>query len=309
MNENGTPLEGFQRYLNSKKSVDDRAINRNVFEEFSLIVSTGQPQKILELGAGIGTMVQRLTDWLQPSNLDYTLMDLNGENINVAKKMLLGITESKLFDQKLNFAVEGNHKKVGWQIKLNYIKSDVYDLRNVGDELWDGFIANAFFDLIDLETVLPILYQQLKPGGWIYATINFDGETILEPVFDPELDSRIISAYHQTMDLRLVHGALSSGSKSGRKLYAAFQDQGFEVKAIGSSDWVVYPKNKVYLADEKFFLSYILNFIEESLYNNPLIGEKELKNWLEIRRKQLDDGELFFIAHQLDYLVVKPKKN
>ncbi len=78
----------FQRYLSAKKSVDDRALNRNVFDSFSKYVSDGRRHSILELGGGIGTMVQRLTEWLREFDLDYTLIDLDSENINFAKKFL-----------------------------------------------------------------------------------------------------------------------------------------------------------------------------------------------------------------------------
>ena len=50
------------RYLAAKTTVDDRALNRQVLAELRRLMPAGRPQ-VLEVGAGLGTMVARLTDW------------------------------------------------------------------------------------------------------------------------------------------------------------------------------------------------------------------------------------------------------
>ena len=197
--------------------------------------------------------------------------------------------------------IDGNMK----HLRLNFLTADVYGLNLSEGLTWDGIIANAFFDLVDLVTVLPILHNLLKPGGWIYASINFDGCTIFEPVINEILDSLIIDAYHKSMDERNVHGVPTSGSQSGRKLYYAFQNHGFKIATIGSSDWLVYPQNGIYSADEKYFLEVILSFFEESVVPSHLLSQNQINKWLDIRKGQLTDGKLLFIAHQLDYFVIK----
>ena len=57
---------GFVRFLSSKKSVDDRALSNNVFDSLAAAlpeVSPTERLKVLEVGAGIGTMIARLADW------------------------------------------------------------------------------------------------------------------------------------------------------------------------------------------------------------------------------------------------------
>ncbi len=191
------------------------------------------------------------------------------------------------------------------QLRLNFLTGDVYGLNLSEGSKWDGIIANAFFDLVDLDSVLPILHNLLKPGGWIYASINFDGCTIFEPVIDEILNSLIIDAYHKSMDERSVQGGPISGSQSGRKLYYAFRNHGFKIGTIGSSDWLVYPQDGTYSADEKYFLEVILSFFKESVLPSHLLSQNQINKWLEIRKRQLDSGELVFIAHQLDYFVIK----
>lgn len=295
----------FQRYLSAKKSVDDRALNRNVFDSFLKYVSDGRRHSILELGGGTGTMVQRLTEWLPKFDLEYTLIDLDSENINFAKKILNHSSSdavNNIHSSQINRGVVDGYMK---RLQLNFLTGDIYGLNSSEGSTWDGIIANAFFDLVDLEIVLPILHNLLKPGGWIYATINFDGCTIFEPVIDEMLNSLIINAYHKSMDERIVHGRSISGSQSGRKLYYAFQNHGFKIETIGSSDWIVYPQNGTYSADEKYFLEVILSFFKESVLPSNLLNENQINKWLEIRKKQLDAGELFFMTHQLDYFVIK----
>jgi SAM-dependent MidA family methyltransferase len=48
----------FSRYLAAKKTVDDRALNKDVWQRLRQAMPD-QPD-ILEIGAGIGTMVERL---------------------------------------------------------------------------------------------------------------------------------------------------------------------------------------------------------------------------------------------------------
>jgi SAM-dependent methyltransferase len=295
----------FQKYLLAKKSVDDQALNRNVFDIFSEFVSNGKRQSILEIGGGIGTMVQRLAAWLPKYDLDYTLMDIDPANINAAKVVVSQITSGFTNNSQTGLqgkaAISGEKK----QLRMNFLTTDVYDLSSSEGSIWDGIVANAFFDLVELDSVLPILNKLLRPGGWIYATINFDGHTVFEPVINDMLDIKIIDAYHSSMDKRRFNGKLSIGSQSGRKLFKAFQNHGFEIRAVGSSDWVVFPRQNEYFANERYFLEVILSFLKESITPSDLISQQQLNDWLEIRKNQLDNGELLFVAHQLDYFVIK----
>jgi hypothetical protein len=52
----------YARYLAAKTTVDDRALNRHVLAELCRLMPAGAPQ-VLEVGAGLGTMVARLMDW------------------------------------------------------------------------------------------------------------------------------------------------------------------------------------------------------------------------------------------------------
>ena len=52
----------FPHYLLSKQSVDDRALNRTVLDSLKANLPAA-PIRIIEVGAGIGTMLTRLLRW------------------------------------------------------------------------------------------------------------------------------------------------------------------------------------------------------------------------------------------------------
>ena len=68
------PTFDYARYLAAKTTVDDRALNRPVLAELRRLLPAGAP-RVLEIGAGLGTMVARLTDWGAVGASEYILLD------------------------------------------------------------------------------------------------------------------------------------------------------------------------------------------------------------------------------------------
>ncbi len=52
----------FLRYLRAKKTVDDRALNAGVWAQLAAHLGARDDVRILEAGAGIGTMIERLIE-------------------------------------------------------------------------------------------------------------------------------------------------------------------------------------------------------------------------------------------------------
>ncbi len=167
----------------------------------------------------------------------------------------------------------------------------------------DLLIAHALLDLLPLPGSLPKLFSLVKPGGLAWLTANFDGLTAFEPVIDPALDAHIETLFHQTMDERITKGRRSGDSRTGRHLFAYLEQAGALVLSAGASDWVVYPVHGQYLADEAYFLKFILHFFETSLTGHPELDQAQFARWLAQRRAQVENGELVYIAHQMDFLV------
>ena len=273
----------FARYLAAKKSVDDRALNPHVSETLSNVLTGTENLSVLEVGAGIGTMVERLYErQTLLSGTSYLAIDAQANMIETAQERLRPLTEE-------------------YALELEVIDLLNFLAREQGRRNWDLLIAHAFLDLVNLKTTLPQLIALLKPGGLFYFTINFDGETILYPVIDRELDEQIIALYHRTMDTRMVDGRRSGDSQTGRKMFTHLPAAGAEILDAGSSDWVVYPRAGGYEADEAYFLHYIVHTIARALEGNPDLDRNYFAAWIAQRHAQIEAGTLVYIAHQLDF--------
>src|SRR5690349_6795551 len=91
--QNGTPSATVieyseQRYLRSKKSVDDRALNRGVLATLKDALETlGRSPRVLEVGAGVGTMLPRLASWGILTSADYTFLERDATSLAEAKEL------------------------------------------------------------------------------------------------------------------------------------------------------------------------------------------------------------------------------
>jgi hypothetical protein len=285
----------FPHYLLSKQSVDDRALNRTVIDSLKANLPA-QPIRIIEVGAGIGTMLARLLRWDMVMKADYILVDEMAENIQTAQEWIpLWAVESGLNVE----SVEQDQLRVFDQtrdVRIRFECADVFDFIQKNKEPADLLIAHAFLDLLSMPESMPKLLALTKHLAWL--TINFDGVTSLEPMIDTALDEQIERLYHATMDARATGG----DSRAGRHLFSHLQKAGAEVLAAGSSDWVVHGVNGKYPANEAYFLHFILHFFEESLTGHAELDATAFADWLKERRAQIERGELIYIAHQMDFL-------
>jgi hypothetical protein len=286
----------FPRYLLSKQSVDDRALNKDVFNALKGKLPQ-KPLRIIEVGAGIGTMVKRLVNWGVVRHAEYSLVDEMSENIAHAQAWI------PQWAQEAGLSVERsaeNHIRIfdtSRDIHIQLECADVFDFIQNNKTPADLLIAHAFLDLLPMPESLVELLTLTNGLAWL--TLNFDGVTTLEPTIDAALDERIERLYHKTMDERHTGG----DSKSGRHLFSHVRHAGAEILAAGASDWVVHGTNGTYPQDEAYFLHFILYFFEESLKGNAELDEITFADWLKKRRAQIERGELAYVAHQLDFLV------
>ncbi len=294
--DDAVTTSGYARYLAAKTSVDDRALNRHVVSELCRLMPAGAP-RVLEVGAGLGTMVARLLDWGVVGAGEYVLLDADRRLLDCSRRWLRdwatarGVRSTLLPDglQVGDLRVRLVHAELG-----GYLDA-------VPGELADVLIANAVLDLVDVPAVLPGLLRLLVSGGVYWFTINYDGETIFEPAHP--LDDQIMRAYHRDMDERVRYGRRAGESRTGRHLLHHLRDARAPALAAGSSDWVVHPApDGKYPADEAYFLRSILRTIRDALRGQPdRVEPADLADWLAVRCRQLAAGDLVYIAHQLDF--------
>jgi len=287
----------YARYLTAKTTVDDRALNQHVLAEFRRLVPAGA-SRVLEVGAGLGTMVARLMDWGAVSGGEYILLDADRQLLDSSRRWLCDWAAAR----GLHSDLLPDGLQVGdLRVRLVHAELGSY-LEDADGARADVLIANAVLDLVDVPAVLPGLLRQLVPGGVYWFTINYDGESILAPGHPH--DDQVMQAYHRDMDERIRYGRPAGESRTGRHLFHHLRDAGAPALAVGSSDWVVCPApDGSYPADEAYFLRCILNTIRDALRDrHDRVKPADLADWLAERGRQLAAGELVYIAHQLDFV-------
>jgi SAM-dependent methyltransferase len=302
-----SPTYSYTRYLAAKKILDDRALNLRVYGSLAQAVNHlpgGAPLKVLEIGGGIGTMVERLMDWGLLTDAIYTTVDRHPDHVKEARARLQRYALDRGFQVASGEQAELIISHPPHCLRLSFESVDFFDFapRVQGQAAWDLLIAHAFLDLVDLSAALPLLLSLLRPGGLFYFTLNFDGATIFEPPLDPDLDRQIATLYHRAMDERRGPGRPSGHSQTGRRLLNSIPPAGGRVLCAGSSDWVVFPGPKGYSEDEAYFLHFIIETIRQALEDHPHLEKERFSDWLAQRHAQVDQGRLIFIAHQLDLL-------
>jgi SAM-dependent methyltransferase len=296
----------FQGYLAAKKSVDDRALNRHVWENLVRSLPRSTPDtrlQVLEVGAGIGTMLERALEWGLLTRAAYTAIDAERLNIGEARRRLPAWAAAH------GFYVEEMQAGIGLRrgaqdVRVEFDAVDLFDLvgRERGRRAWDLLIAHAFMDLVDSATSLPLLFSMLRPGGLFYMSLVFDGATIFQPEIESALDAQIETLYHQTMDRRITAGQPSGDSRCGRHLFAHLQAAGAQLIDAGASDWVVFAGPDGYPADEAYFLHFIIHTVRTALEGHPDLEAERFAAWIDRRHAQVEEGSLVYIAHQLDFL-------
>lgn len=299
----------YPRYLKAKKTVDARALNRRVWRRFLNHLTDGSTAtlRVLEVGGGIGATVERLVDALESRSVDrlhYTFVDVDPENVRAAQE------ELRVWAQDRGYQVTGEARQV-WtegplQLSVRYVADDLFDFASsYQGELFDAVIAQAILDIINPKRAITALRPLLDTSGLWYLPIHFDGVSAFEPTRKP--DSRIEQLYHASMtDNPEGEGGGRTGVHCGRRLLNDFQQSDAILLEAGASDWVVHPRGAGYPADEAYFLHHILQFIETELQGHPELNETAFSSWIEERRRQINDGALIYIAHQLDVLAQAP---
>ena len=311
-----TMADAFLEFLCAKRTVDDRAFNRGVLDAVRREVHPGtreKPTRVLELGAGAGSMIARFVDLGLVSYAMYTAID---SEPGLIASMHQGLADwarergHRFSGSDSGVLLEGGspHAPDGFRVVVRPVRADV-----VSDELtggpWDLLVAHAFLDLVDVRLLLPKMWGQLSEEATFLFTINYDGETVLLPSIDAELEQRLFALYNLSMDRRTIDGRPSGDSRAGRSLFSHLSASGARVLAAGASDWVVHPIDGAYPADEDVFLRHILNTIDLELRDHPELDRERFRGWVAARHRQIDQGELVLISRNLDFFGKAPAKD
>src|ERR1700749_543820 len=138
----------YARSVAAKTTVDDRALNRPVLAELRRLMPAG-PSRVLEIGAGLGTMVARLLDWGVVSTGEYLLLDTD--------RLLLDRSRRWLGDWAAARGLRSDLRPDGLQVgdlrvRLEHAELGRY-LEAAHEAPADVLIANAVLDLVDVPAI------------------------------------------------------------------------------------------------------------------------------------------------------------
>ena len=269
------------RYLESKRSVDDRALNARVRDRLLAELPAGP--EVVEFAAGTGVTVPRLVGW-GLSAFDYRGIEQDAALVEYARDR----RATDLADA-LGGAEPTEHGFRAGDATVEFHAGDALAPEPAEADL---VVAQAFADLVPHDDLVDALSRVLGPDGLAYLPITFDGGTLFQP--DHPADDRVEAAYHEK-----IASVPGRDPRSGRHLLDRFRAADGDLLAAGASDWIVRPVGGEYPADEAHFLSRILGFVADALDGSGVDGADD---WVETRRDQLATGELTYVAHQYDLL-------
>jgi hypothetical protein len=299
----------FQRYLAAKRTVDDRGLDRRLVDRLrdGLAERAGEgPLRVVEVGAGLGTMVERLLEWdvLPPGRTEYAAVDVDADNVAALRERLptwakdhdVAVTAEgdtvRLVDDARTVVVE----PVAAEATAYLAERDHDDTGADAEGGADLLAGVALLDILGLDA-LPALLDGVAPGGWWYFPVTFDGATRFAPAHPA--DRAVERAYHRHMD-RKPGGDSRAGTHALGWLREA--DRTVGVDAAGS-DWAVRPVDGAYPGDEAYVIRHVLATVEDAVGEVTGPGFRgTLREWLDCRRRQLAGAELVYTTHQLDLL-------
>lgn len=295
----------YVRYLKAKESVDDRSVNTYVFDTFIehllTYVNSSRQVRILDVGAGLGSSFKRIVTSIKHVDIDYTFVDIEEAHITTARSEVAQWLSD--YGQPMDQGHAGSLRvKIGSRaVTCHFVTTDALTFAGDAAEAFDALVGQAFLDIIPLESGLTALFTALKPGGVFYFPINFDGISALIPTIDQARDALVEELFHRSMDDR--NGGRTGGSHTGRQLLDVLPAVGARIEAVGASDWIVRPTADAnrYPDSEKYFLQCILKFMQKELLSSGQLSAVEIADWYNQRSAQLNNYELNYIAHQLDY--------
>jgi hypothetical protein len=294
-----TDADAFRRYLRAKRTVDDRAIDRRLVDALRGRLrersrARDGPLEVLEVGAGIGTMLARFVEWdvLPEGEVRYVAVDADPDTVDAVGPYVREWAgdRSSSVSGTTPIVIERSDRR----IELEPIAAEAVSHAEGTAGERDLLVGAALLDILDLDG-LDRLLGTLSPGGYYYFPITFDGATRFRPAHpaDREIERR----YHAHMDAK-PGGSSRAG---GEVLDRLRRSDDVQLLEVGGSDWIVRPIEGAYPADEAYFLRYILDTIEGAV-GEMTDGAEPLEGWLAERREQVDAAELLYLTHQLDVL-------
>lgn len=289
----------FAEYLKAKFALDERSLNREVRGAFLDALHSLPQIQCLDVGAGTCATLRRLLNSGLTTPLSLTALDRDPGLLDIARQETEGWLRALGLEPRME---EGAIQTQGERLTaICFAAGELKDYRP--DRLYNVITAHAFLDVAPLPEALRLFAAWLQPGGYLYASINYDGDTALLPVYDDSaFEARLLGHYNHTMERRRVDGQATGGACCGRRLHGLLPEYGFDILAYGSSDWNITPFLGKYRDGDAVCLKALLETIRGEGQSSGLFQQDQLERWREDRLRLLQQRRLGLIIHQLDLL-------
>lgn len=266
----------FRDYLRAKAALDTRSLHPSPWHRLVAELRSSHRPRVLEVGAGIGTMLERLFRAGALGEASYWALDAHPELLDEAGRVLETLV------REFPATASG--------LVLYPLALDWRSFQGRSHEPFDAIIAHAFVDLVDAPNFLDSLVPLVHPGTLVYTSLIFDGVTQWYPCLLE--DQPLMDRYHADMAGPVFNGE-RSGPRAARLLWDHGSRTGWEILGIGPSDWIVIAPAT---PDERLVQLWLLDTIQRVL--GP-----EADAWVERRRAQAERGELGLRVSHLDLLL------
>ncbi len=289
----------FAAYLKAKFALDERSLNREVHRAFLDVLHSLPQIQCLDVGAGTCATLRRLLSNGLTTPLSLTALDRDPGLLDIARQEAAGWLRALGLEPRMEKGVIQTQGE-----RLTAIRFAAGELKSYRpNQPYNVITAHAFLDIAPLPEALRLFAAWLQPGGYLYASSNYDGDTALLPVYDDAaFEARLLGHYNHTMERRRVDGQATGGAYCGRRLHGLLPEYGFDILAYGSSDWSITPFLGEYHDGDAVCLKALLEMIRGEGQSSGLFHQDQLDRWSEDRLRLLRQRRLGLITHQLDLL-------
>ena len=289
----------FAEYLEAKFALDERSLNREVRTAF-LDALRGLPRiECLDVGAGTGATFRRLLQSGLTTPLSLTALDRDRGLLDIARQDAEGRLRALGVEPREE---DGAIQTQGERLAAMHFAAGELKEHRPG-RLYNVITAHAFLDLSPLPQALRQFAAWLQPGGYLYASINYDGDTALTPPYQGStLEATLLGHYNESMELRRVDGQATGGAYCGRRLQALLPEHAFDIVACGRSDWNIRPFEGEYRDSDAICLKALLEFIGGEGRRSKLFEADQIDRWRDDRLRSLQQRRLGMRISHLDLL-------
>jgi len=173
------------RYLESKRSVDARSRAPRVRDR--LLAELPADPEILEAGCGTGVTVPQLLSWDIDAG-QYRGIDTDERIVSFARRVRPAalrwaghdVTTTSATEQSTSESAGADTDFAVADLAVTFETGDALDAleSNAGVDL---VVAQSFADLVPLPRFVSAIESALRPGGFAYLPLTFDGGTIFQP--------------------------------------------------------------------------------------------------------------------------------